>query len=153
MKRSLPLLFVIGLALVAASTARAEQTRDGYIAAADPICLGSLEAQSRALHGFVSDVKHGQVKKAAGKLRRADVAFSHGIDGLAAIEQPPADVPLLGSWIQSLRVQVPLVNGFATALAHRKVRQMRKYAVRLQSAATYSQSLVRHYGFMACDSF
>lgn len=153
MRRSLPLFLAIGVALIAASPALAEQTREQYIGAADSICLNSLEAQNQALKGFTSDVKHGQVKKAAGKVRRAGVAFSQGVDGLAAIEQPPADASLLGSWIQSLRAQVPLVNGLARSLSHRNVKQLRRYAVRLETASAQSQALVRDYGFGVCSSF
>jgi hypothetical protein len=153
MKRSLLAFLAISVALTAASTALAQPTREQYIAQADPICLGSLEAQGRALRGFVSDVKHGDLKKAAGKMRRAGGEFSSGINGLAALEEPPADASLLGSWIQSLRAQVPIVNRFSQALAHRRVRQLRRSAVQLQSAAAYSHSLVKDYGFLVCGSF
>jgi hypothetical protein len=144
---------IVAIPLITATAAVAQSTRDQYIAQADPICAESLTGQGQALRGVVSDAKHGDTKKAARKFRRANVFFSNGIEKLAALEAPPEDSALLGTWIQALRAEVPIVNNFANALAHRRDRQLRKITAQLSAAYAQAQGLVRTYGFQVCNQF
>ena len=127
--------------------------RELYIVHADPICLTNLEAQNRATRGVVSDVKKGSFKKAARKFRRAGSIFAGGIDQLAALTPPAADSSLIASWIESLRVQVPIVNKFAKALAKHKRLRMLNLVGQWQRASDHSQGLVGAYGFQVCNQF
>lgn len=144
---------VVAIPLIAATAAVAQSTRDQYIAQADPICAESLAGQGQALRGVVSDAKHGNTKKAARKFRRANAFFSNGIEKLATLEAPAEDSALLGTWIQALRAEVPIVNHFATALAHQHAKQLRKILSQLLTASGDAQGLVRSYGFQVCNQF
>ncbi len=127
--------------------------RELYIVHADPICLTNLEAQSRAVRGVISDIKQGSFKKAARKFRRGVSIFAGGIDQLAALTPPAADSSLIASWIESLRVQVPILNKFAKALAKHKRLRVVNLAGQLQTASDHSQGIVSGYGFQVCNQF
>jgi hypothetical protein len=147
------LLASLAVSLVSASSALAQPTREQYIAQADPVCQASMQAQSNALGGFVTDVKHGRLKKAARKFRRAGALLSVGIDQLAALEAPPADAPLLGDWLASLRNEVSAVNRFAKALAGANLKQLRKADKQLIRAIDNSTGIVAAFGFQVCSQF
>jgi hypothetical protein len=90
---------------------------------------------------------------AARKLRREGVVFSAGVDQLAALERPAADASLLGSWIDSLRAQVPIVDRFARALSHRQVKRLRRGLGQFLIAQDKTAALVDDYGFALCNKF
>jgi hypothetical protein len=147
------LVLVCALCLIPASQALAQPTRADYIAQADPICLTTAQAEGRALTGVQTDLRKGRFKVAARKLRREAVVFSGGVDQLAALERPPADALLLGSWIDSLRAQVPIVNRLAQAISHRKAKRFRRSLAQLLIAYDKTFALVDDYGFALCDKF
>jgi hypothetical protein len=146
------LLGALVIPLIAASSASAETTRAQYIAQADPICATSLKRQSTALQGFLPEVKRGDLKKAAGRFRHAVAFFSGGVERLATLEPPAADSPLISTWLQALRAEVPVLKKYAKALAGRDVRRLRRVTRRYLNAAAYSSGLVRDYGFQVCNS-
>jgi hypothetical protein len=151
MKRCLVLVSV--LCLVPVSQAFAQPTRADYIAQADPICLSTSQAESNAAAGLLKDLAKGHDKVAARKLRRAAVVFSGGVEQLAALEQPPADAALLGTWIASLRAQVPITKRFARALNRGQEKRIRKSARQLILAEEKTIALVDDYGFTLCSQF
>lgn len=65
----------------------------------------------------------------------------------------PADASLLGTWIDSLRAQVPIVNRFARALSHRRAKRVRNSAGQLLIAEDKTAALVDDYGFAMCHKF
>jgi hypothetical protein len=151
LKRCLVLVGV--LCLIPASQALAQPTRAIYIAQADPVCISSAQAESGPASGALTALHKGRFKAAARGLRRASVIFSAGVDQLAVLERPPADASLLGTWIDSLRAQVPVVNSFARALTRGQVKRIRRSASQLIIAEDNSAALVGDYGFLACDRF
>ncbi|HEX3294992.1 MAG TPA: hypothetical protein VHR38_14770 [Solirubrobacterales bacterium] len=152
-KSVMPFVLSVGLIAVWAGPADAASTRADYIAQADPVCLATAQADAHALSGAVTDINKGRFKVAARKLRRAGRFFSAGVDQLAALERPPADASLLGSWIDSLRAQVPIVNRFARALSHKHVKRIRRTASQLLIAEDKTIALVDDYGFALCNQF
>lgn len=146
------LLGALVIPLIAASSASAETTRAQYIAQADPICATSLLGQNSALQGFLPDVKRGDLKKAAGKFRHAVPFFSAGVERLATLEPPAADTALIGTWLQALRAEVPMLKRYAKALAGKDVRRLRRVTRQYLNAAAYSSGLVRDFGFQVCNS-
>jgi hypothetical protein len=150
-KAVMPFVLSVGLIAVWAAPAEAVSTRADYIAQADPICLATAQADAHALSGGVTDINKGRFKVAARKMRRAGVFFSAGVDQLAALERPPADASLLGSWIDSLRAQVPIANRFARALSHKQVKRIRRTASQLLIAEDKALALVDDYGFALCN--
>jgi hypothetical protein len=152
-KAVMPFVLSMGLIAVWAAPAEAVSTRADFIAQADPICLATAQADAHALSGGVTDINKGRFKVAARKLRRAGVFFSGGVDQLAALERPPTDASLLGSWIDSLRAQVPIVNRFARALSHKQVKRIRRTSAQLLIAEDKTVALVDDFGFALCNQF
>jgi hypothetical protein len=152
-KAFIPFVMSLGLIAVWAAPAEAVSTRADYIAQADPICLATGQAEGHALSGAGTDIDKGRFKVVARKLRRAGVFFSAGVDQLAALERPPADASLLGSWIDSLRAQVPIVNRFARALSHKQVKRIRRTSTLLLIAEDKTAAVVDDYGFALCHKF
>src|SRR5262245_38535735 len=109
---------LLAMLFVGVPAASAASTRADYVAQADPICLSTHLAEGNQLTGFSTDLKKGRLKVAARKMRAAGTVFSGGVDQLASLERPPADVSQLSTWIDSLRAQVPIVNRFARAVHH-----------------------------------
>ena len=60
---------------------------------------------------------------------------------------------LLGTWIDSLRARVPIVNRIARALNRRQWKRVRRTAAQLLIAENQSAALVNGYGFAPCDKF
>jgi hypothetical protein len=143
----------MGLIAVWAAPAEAASNRADYIAQADSICVSGIEGQNRLLHGFVSDVKKGKLKKAARKFRRAGSAFSAGVDQLATLTPPPEDSSMITSWLESLRAQVPIINNYAKALAKGKGLRVLNLGGQLVRANAQSQQIVRDYGFQVCNHY
>ena len=152
-KTVMPFVLSMGLIAVWAAPADAASTRADYIAQADPICLATNQAEGHALSGAGTDINKGRFKVVARKLRRAGVFFSAGVDQLAALERPPADASLLGSWIDSLRAQVPIVNRFARALSHKQAKRISRTSSQLLIAEEKTGALVDDYGFALCNKF
>jgi hypothetical protein len=150
-KRVLVLVFV--LCFVPAGRALAQPTRIDYIAQADPVCLATAQSESRALGGANKNISNGRFKTAARKLRRAGRIFGGGVDQLAALERPLADASLLGTWIDSLRAQVPIVNRFARALNRSQPKRIRKSVTQLILAEDRTSALIDDYGFSFCGQF
>jgi len=101
----------------------------------------------------VTDVNKGRFKAAAHELRRAGHIFGGGVEQLAALERPPADIQLLGAWIDSLRAQLPIVKRFARALNRSQVKRIRQSVRHLILAEEKTSALVDDYGFSFCGEF
>ena len=144
---------LLAMLFVGVPAAYAASTRADYIAQADPICLSTHLAEGNQLTGFSTDLKKGRLKVAARKMRAAGTVFSGGVDQLASLERPPADVSQLSTWIDSLRAQVPIVNRFARAIHHRQAKRVRRTGAQLLIAEEKTSALVDDYGFALCNRF
>ena len=153
MRKALALVLSLGLTAIWTAPAAAAPTRVDYVAQADPICLATAQSESTIAAAAVTDVNKGRFKAAAHELRRAGHVFGGGVDQLAALERPPADAPLLGAWIDSLRAQLPILRRFARALNRTQVKRIRQTARRLILAEEKTSALVDDYGFAFCGEF
>jgi hypothetical protein len=142
-------LAALAIAVVPAGAAAAP-TREQYIAQADPICQATIDAQRQAAgKGVTGPLNQGKYKLAGRNLRRIIAAFSPGVEQIAALESPSADAQLIGTWVSSLRAQVPLGNRVAGALLHDRLP--RKALTRLGRSNVSTQALVSGFGFHSCQ--
>jgi len=146
-------IVLLAITFVTVPVAHATSTRADYIAQADPICLSTGLAEGNQLSGFSMDLKKGRLKVAARKLRAASTIFGRGVDQLALLERPPADVSQLSTWIDSLRAQVPILNRFARSINHRQAKRVRRTGAQLLIAEEKTSALVDDYGFALCNRF
>lgn len=106
MKRTLPTLAAIVIAVLAGSAlAQAdEQTREGYVAAVEPICKRDREAGERLLGDTKENIREGRLRLAGHKLIRASERFGKTIVQLVEVPRPPADEAKLQKWFRFLRI-------------------------------------------------
>ena len=62
----------------------AEQTRESYIAAVEPICKVNTQANEKTLNGVRQKIRKGQLKVAAGQFTKAAGAFSKAVTQINA---------------------------------------------------------------------
>jgi hypothetical protein len=147
--------FVLSLALIAvwAVPANAAPTHAEYIAQADPICQSTEAAQRRALgpKGTVLRLmKKGRFKAAAHRERNTVIAFSAGVEQLAALLPPSTDAQVIATWVQMLRAQYPVGKQIVAATAHG--RSLDKLFRRLGSMNAQTHALVADFGFGYCQN-
>lgn len=97
------------LAMALPATA-AEQTRDVYREAVEPICKANTKANKRILAGVERLVRKGKLKPAAAKLERAAKELTKTWRQLKAVPQPPADRARLGRWLKLVKQEADLLR-------------------------------------------
>ena len=89
--RALALTTVALLALGVPLALGAEQTREGYVEAVEPICKANTQANEKILKGVKSEVKAGKLAPAGASLMKAAKALKQTYTQLAGVPQPTAD--------------------------------------------------------------
>jgi hypothetical protein len=151
-------LLVFSIAVLAAfsSTALAvvdpAQTREGYRAAADPICKANAEANSRILKGVRTKVRNDQLKPAAAQFAKAAAALRKTLTQLRAVPQPPEDAPRLNRWLKLIGEEVELLQSTATKLRKGDKFGAQKMSVRLTQTARRANNEVISFEFRHCDA-
>ena len=74
-------------------------TREGYVAAVEPICKANTEASGKILKGVKGEVRAGKLKPAAAKFARAATALKKTWRQLSAVPKPTADTAKLSKWL------------------------------------------------------
>jgi hypothetical protein len=146
-------LAVAGIALaIVATSASAASTRAEYISQVDPICANELAATKRTFGGVAGDLRNGRFKQAASKFRRTTKVFRNGVDGVAAVMPPAADVAVINQWVQMLRNQIPPAKRVANLLGHNaRPGRINRALTRLFKLSDQTQALVKDYGFTSCN--
>jgi hypothetical protein len=104
-RRSSTVAAVLFAMLCVAGTALAdEQTREGYVAAVEPICQRDREAGERILSGTADNIKAGKLAVAGRQLIRASERFGTTIRAIVAVPRPAADEARLRKWFGFLRI-------------------------------------------------
>jgi hypothetical protein len=148
--RSTLITAFIALALLAASAAAAEQTREGYVAAVEPICKSNKAAADRLLGPVKGLVKQDKLKQAATAFSKAATELEKTQKKLAAVPQPPSDAAKLGKWLTEIKGEVALMRTIATKFRQGKKGPASSLAVKLQSNATKANNLVIAFQFNYC---
>ncbi|MET0559577.1 MAG: hypothetical protein ABW065_13060 [Solirubrobacterales bacterium] len=137
-------------ALVAGAAFGAEQTREGYVAQAEPICKQSTQSLEKALKGVQKKIQQNKLKPAATQFSTAAVAFEKGTKELSALEQPAADTAKLGKWIKQLETGNELLRKIGKALKEGKKGLAQNYIVRLSNNSKLANNLVLGFEFKYC---
>jgi hypothetical protein len=95
---------LVAMLLAGAVAHGAEQTREGYVAAVEPICKRDREASERILRGTKDKIRAGRLAVAGRQLIRASERFGVTIDRLAEVPRPTADEVKLQRWLRFLRI-------------------------------------------------
>ena len=101
---------------IALPASAAEQTRETYREAVEPICKANAKANQRILAGVRQQVQRNKLKPAAAKFTKASRALKKTWRQLKAVPQPPADTARLGKWLKFVKREADLFNRTAAKL-------------------------------------
>lgn len=128
----------------------AEMTREGYVAAAEPICQENVRRNAKVLKGVKKQIRRGKTRKAARRFNRAAKLFNKALNQVDAIEKPAADAATLERWLGVLRKQVPLLRRMAKMLRKKKLNRAQKIRIKLNRNGRKANEIVLGYGFDFC---
>jgi Tfp pilus assembly major pilin PilA len=145
-------MIALSLTALAAAAVDPAQTRESYVAQADPICKVNTEANSKILKGVRQLVRDDKLKPAAGKFSKAAAALRKTLGQLRAVPQPPADVARLGRWLKLIGEEADLLQTTSTKLRKGDKFGAQKMAVRLTQTANRANNEVLGFEFRYCDA-
>lgn len=140
------------LALVSPLALADEPTREGYVAAVEPICKANTEASGRILKGVKGDVRHDRLKVAAAKFTRAAGALKKTWRQLGAVPQPEADRVRLTKWLGYIHSEAELLGRAAKKLRAGDKAGAERMSVRLTRTATLANNQVLDFEFHYCHA-
>jgi hypothetical protein len=147
---SLALLGAVAMMLCAPFAQGAEQTRQTYKEAVEPICQVNSEASGRILKGVKKEVQKGKLKPASVKFTKAAAALKSALTKLKAVPPPTADKSKLGQWLKMIGEEVKLFEGTAKKLKAGDKSGASAMSLRLESTATRANNLVVGFEFKYC---
>jgi Flp pilus assembly protein TadD len=144
----------LGCAAILAAAALAvtdpEQTREGYVAQAEPICKTNTKANERILSGVRREIRQGKLGLAAGKFKRAAAAFGKATRELKAVPQPVADEAKLTKWLGLLGKEKSLLSQIGQALKAGKKSKAQSLSVKLTHNGNAANNAVLGFEFNYC---
>lgn len=141
---------VLTAALIATAAFAAEQTRESYVAQAEPICKKSTQTLEKSLKNVQQEIKQNKLKPAAAQFATAAAAFEKGVKGLKSVPQPEADAAKLGKWLKQLEAGTELLKKIGKALGAGQKGQAQNYIVRLSHNSRVANNLVLGFEFHYC---
>jgi len=148
--RLLAALAGAALILLSSTAVAAEQTREGYVAAVEPICKANTKANERILSGVRKQVKEGELKAAGVQFSKAAKALKKTIGELKAVPQPSADAARLGKWLSLVKTEADLFEAVATKLKAGEKTAAQAMVVRLTHNANLANNQVLAFEFTNC---
>jgi hypothetical protein len=141
----------LALALLAVPAFAAEQTREGYVAAVEPICKANKQSSDRYLKGVNALVKNDKLAQASQNLTKAAAALEKAQKQLAVVPRPPADAAKLTKWLAGIKAEVAQMRTIATKLKQGDKSKASYLAVKLQDNARQTNNQVLAFEFNYCN--
>ena len=148
--RALAFTTVVLLALGAPFVLAAEQTREGYVAAVEPICKVNTEANEKILEGVRQEVKAGKLAPAGASFLKAAAALKKAYTQLAAVPQPSADAAKLTKWLSYVQAEGGLFEKAGRALKAGQKTKAQMIVVQLTHNANLANDQVFAFDFHYC---
>jgi hypothetical protein len=148
--KSITTTALLALALLAVPAFAAEQTREGYVAAVEPICKANKQSSDRYLKDVTGLVKNDKLDKAGQNFAKAALALEKAQKQLVAVPQPPADAAKLTKWLAGIKAEVAQMRTISTKLKQGDKSKASSLAVMLQHNATKTNNLVISFEFNYC---
>jgi hypothetical protein len=140
----------MALLLAAPLALGAEQTRESYTAAVEPICKSNAEASDRILDGVKQEVRQGKLKVPASKFTKAAAALKKTLRQLEGVPKPSADEAKLDKWLGLIKTEVELFERTAKKLKAGDKNGAQTMAVRLTSTVNRANNQVLAFEFRYC---
>jgi len=138
------------LAAGAFAITSAEQTRETYAAAVEPICKTNTKANERILSGVEQKVKQGKLAVAAGQFTQASTAFGKAVKQIKAVPQPVADKAKLAKWTGYLEDETKLLSEIGKALKAGNKTKAQTLSVKLTHNGNLANNAVLGFDFDYC---
>jgi hypothetical protein len=138
------------LATAALGVTSADQTRESYVAAVEPICKTNTKANERILSGVEQKVKQGKLAVAAGQFSKASSAFAKAVKQIKAVPQPVADQAKLAKWMGYLEGETKLLGEISKALKDGKKTKAQTLSVKLTHNGNLANNAVLGFDFKYC---
>jgi hypothetical protein len=144
------LALVAVLAATAFAATSPTQTREGYVAAVEPICKRNTQANEQILSGVRKKIQQGKLAVAAGKFARASSAFGKAVKQLRAVPQPTADAAKLNKWLGYLDKETKLLAEIGKALKNDQKTRAQRLSVQLTRNGNVANNQVLGFEFDYC---
>jgi hypothetical protein len=139
------------IALVSLAAAAEQQTREGYVAAVEPICQANTQANEKILKGVRQEVKAGKLKPAGAAFLKAAAALKQTTAQLTAVPQPPADAAKLSKWLSYVKEEGKLFEKAGKALKAGQKTKAQTIVVELTHNANLANEQVFAFDFHYCE--
>jgi hypothetical protein len=149
-KRLVVSLVAVAALLGAVPSSAAEQDRETYKEAVEPICKANTEANEKILKGVREKVKSGKYDAAAKQFSGAARALKKTRTQLLAVPKPPEDAAKLTKWLGYAKTEAQLFESIAAKLKNDEVTAAQKMVVRLVSTARQANNQVLEFEFRYC---
>jgi hypothetical protein len=128
----------------------AEQTREGYVAAVEPICQANTKSNEKILKNVKSQVKAGKLAPAGASLLAAGKALKATWTELGAVPQPSADAAKLTKWLGYVKGEAELFEKAGTLLKAGKKAPAQQIVNKLSKNADLANFEVVSFDFRYC---
>jgi hypothetical protein len=153
-KMKIKALALVALAVLLATAVplalAAEQTREGYVAAVEPICEANTKANEKLLKDVKGEVKAGRLGPAGTSLITAGKALRKTWGELGAVPEPSADAAKLTKWLGYVKGEAELFEKAGTLLKAGKKAPAQQVVNKLSKNATLANFEVVSFGFRYC---
>jgi hypothetical protein len=127
-----------------------EQTREGYVAEAEPICKTNTKANERILSGVRKEIRQDKLALAAAQFKKAAAAFGKATGQLAAVPQPVADAAKLTKWVGLLGKERSLLAQIGQQLKAGHKSKAQRLSVQLTHNGNAANNAVLGFEFNYC---
>ena len=150
MRRLLPSLVLVLVALAAPATAHGAASRAEYVVQAEPYCasanhdIAQLNQRFRRLH------KAGRYDAAGQVLRKTGTRLSTSIEQVRRISPPPGDEQTISSWLDLVQQIADNNLRLGTAEARERFGVVARIEGQNGRIAKHAHQLIQNWGFYAC---
>lgn len=149
-KLALALTFALLAGAPAAVAVEGDQTREGYVAAVEPVCKKSSQTNARILKGVKGQVNAGKLVPAGKRFVRAAGVLGRTVSEISKVPRPSADAVKLKKWIGHLGEQRTYLQRIGQALKAKNRGKASQYAVKLNKSNRQANNTVISFGFKEC---
>ena len=128
----------------------AEQTKESYVSAVEPICEANTKANEKILKNVKSEVKAGKLAPAGASLVAAGKALKKTWQELSGVPQPSESATKLTKWLGYVKGEAELFEKAGTLLKAGKKAPAQQIVNQLSRNANLANFEVVSFGFRYC---
>jgi hypothetical protein len=146
-----PVALALLLGAAAPAGAAEAPSRVEYVAQLERICKPDSEATQRAVRGTRADVRSERLRRAAGKVAKAQRIFAGTVRKIAKVPRPTADGPTLKRWFAALDRETAALGRTARTLREDDVARFQRVWADFIHEGNKANNVVVSFGFDYCN--